>query len=256
MNKRSPALGEAARTVGGGLALWGGVQLAAAVLERRPMAVTLVQAALAEWGAGRLGITWTDPWGPAPTVARAAGRAARGALMGAMAALTVVVALCWTGGATRGHGPPSLEVVAVGLVAAGFGAVRDELVLRGVVLRATRGLLPEWASLLVCGAAAASARFGIDGSLTPSIAAEGLRGVALGALWTRDRGAWLAWGANASWMWTLGSLTRGGLVDLRLATEPDGTATAIAVLGAIAAAALAAALAQSSPRVAGARGLR
>jgi hypothetical protein len=124
----------------------------------------------------------------------------------------------------------SVELLAVGLFASALAAVRDELVLRGFVLRATRGLLPTWVCLVVCGAAAAAARFGVEGGSLVALAAEALRGIALGALWTRDRGAWMAFGANASWMWTLGSLTHGGLLDVRFVVAPDATPAALGVL--------------------------
>ena len=155
-----------------------------------------------------------------------------------MAAIAIVVVAMATRSAARASGSPGGGLLAVGLVIALLGAVRDELLLRGVVLRATRGLLPGWAALLVCGAAAAAARFGVDGTLGMALAVEALRGTVLGAIWTRDRGAWMAVGANAAWTWTLGSVVRGGVVDLRFATEPDAGVPALAVLLAATVAAL------------------
>ena len=111
----------------------------------------------------------------------------------------------------------------VGLVIAALCAVRDEILLRGVVLGATR-LLPAPAALLACGVAAAAARLGIDGVFTSALAPEALRGVALGALWVRDRGAWMAWAANTAWTWTTGPVFGGGLLDVRFASRagPEG----------------------------------
>ncbi|MGA7119930.1 MAG: hypothetical protein WBY94_07535, partial [Polyangiaceae bacterium] len=63
-----------------------------------------------------------------------------------------------------------------------------------------------------------------------ALTAEALRGIALASLWVRDRGAWMAVAANASWMWTLGSLAHGGLFDVRFVVEPDDAATAVAIL--------------------------
>jgi hypothetical protein len=226
-------LAGASRIAGGGLVFWAAVQLAAVVLERRAAALALVQAGLAEWGAGRMGIAWSDPLAAIPTSRAIVRRATRGAALGGAAAFTVLGVSLATRGAAIVPGEPAIGLLGVGLFASSLAAVRDELLLRGVVLRMTRGLLPVWASLLTCGAAAAAARFGVDGTLTTSAAAEALRGIALGALWLHDRGAWMACAANASWMWTLGSMAHGGLVDLRFASDPDGGTIALAVLAAV-----------------------
>jgi hypothetical protein len=226
---------DAAKTTGWALALWGGVQAAAMVLERKPLALGMVQAAMAEWGAGRLGITWSDPWAPLPSGAEVARRAARGAALGAAVSGGVVVAALVTGGATAVRGSPNVGLLMVGLTSAVLTAVRDELLLRGVVLRVTRGLFPTWAAVMTCGAAAAAARFGVDGSVSAAVPADALRAVALAALWLRDRGAWMACAANASSIWALGSIVRGGLVDIRFPGEPEAGASAVAVLAAVAA---------------------
>src|SRR5208283_215789 len=154
------------------------------------------------------------------------------AALGAAAAVLVVASSLATRGASVVSSASlgaSIELLGVGLFASTLAAVRDELLLRGFVLRATRGLLPTWVCLLVCGAAAAAARFGVDGGSPVSLAVEGLRGIALGAFWVGDRGAWTAFAANASWMWTLGSLAHGGLFDVRFVVEPDQTVAALAV---------------------------
>jgi hypothetical protein len=113
--------------------------------------------------------------------------------------------------------------------------VRDELFLRGIVLRATRGLLPAWAALAACSAAAAAGRFGAEGVLGLSLIVEALRGLALASLWIRDRGAWMAVGAGAAWTWTLQSVVRGSLLDVRFASEPDAGVPAL-ITAAVAAA--------------------
>jgi hypothetical protein len=224
------SVGGAAQVAGWGLGFWGAVQLAGVLLERRPMALALVQAALAEWGAGRAGVAWSDPLGPIPSVPAVAKRAGVGAAWGAGAALAAIAVAAVTHGAAVGFGEPGPASLAVGLGAAMLAAVRDELLLRGVVLRATRGLLPGWAALVACGAAAAAARLGIDGAFSVAMAAEALRAVALAGLWMRDRGAWMAWGANTAWTWTLDSVARGGALDVRFAAEPDSLGGTLAVL--------------------------
>lgn len=233
---------DAGRVVGWGLGLWGAAQLAMAVLSRNATAMVAVQAVIAEWGAGRLGIAWSDPLLPMPTWKALARRTGIGAAAGATAAGLVLAIAIGTGGAAPAGGGPVVTTLAVGLVVAALTAVRDELLLRGVVLRATRGLLPTWAALLACAGAGAAARFGRDGVLAGAgvaLAVEALRGVALGAVWIRDRGAWMAVGANATWGWTLLSLLHGGLVDVRFATEADAGLPALVAAAVAAGAALA-----------------
>jgi hypothetical protein len=130
-----------------------------------------------------------------------------------------------------------LGLLAVGLVIALLRAVRDELFLRGIVLRATAGLWPAWAALATCGAAATAARYGLDGAIGPVLVVEALRGIALAAIWMKDRGAWMAVAANTAWTWALGSVVRGGIVDVRFATASDSGTAALIVVGAGAAAA-------------------
>ncbi|HEY5242895.1 MAG TPA: hypothetical protein VIJ22_15555, partial [Polyangiaceae bacterium] len=95
----APTMREARRVVGWGLAFWGGAQVAAAVFANNATALVAVQAALAEWSAGRIGITWSDPLAPMPTSKAIARRAGLGAAMGAAAAAAVVVLAMVTGGA-------------------------------------------------------------------------------------------------------------------------------------------------------------
>jgi hypothetical protein len=230
---------DAGKVVGWGLALWGAAQLAMAVFSRNATAIAAVQAVIAEWGAGRLGIAWSDPLAPMPTWRALVRRAGAGMAAGAFAAALVVGIAVATGSAAMAKTSPALAALGVGLVVSVLKAVRDELLVRGVVLRATRGLLPTWAALLVCGAAAAAARFGQDGVLGLALAVEAARGIALGAIWVRDGGAWMAVGANAAWVWGLESIVRGGLLDVRFATEPDAGLPAVGAASLAAIAALA-----------------
>lgn len=230
-------LRESRRVVGWGLAFWGAAQLATTVFAQNATALVAIQAALAEWGAGRIGIAWSDPAGPMPTANSIGRRAALGTAMGLGAAALVTVVALATGVAAMAAARPTVGLLAVGLVVALLEAVRDELFLRGVVLRATRGLWPTWAALAACAAAAAAARFGLEGTPGLALLVEALRGVALGAIWVKDRGAWTAVAANAAWTWGLGSVVRGGLLDVRFATAADAGLPALVVLAAGAAAA-------------------
>jgi hypothetical protein len=233
-------VGGALRVAGWGAALWTTIQIAALLLERSATALSVVQAALAEWGAGRLGIAWSDPLAPMPTANAIVRRVARGAALGAAAGLAVILAMLATRSAALARSAPSVELLSLGLFTAALTAVRDELLLRGVVLRATRGLMPTWAAIAACGAAASAARFGAEGVLSAGIAANAIKGAALGALWVRDRGAWMACAANASYSLILGPLAHGGVVDVRSAAEAADGPMAMTVLAVIAVVALAA----------------
>ncbi|HEX8795598.1 MAG TPA: CPBP family glutamic-type intramembrane protease [Polyangiaceae bacterium] len=206
---------DAAKVVGWGLVFWAGVQLASLIFAKNATAAVAVQAALAEWGAGRLAIAWSDPRVPAPSWGAIGARSGKGAAVGIVAAALVVGVSIAVHKATLVSSPPSLGLLAVGLVVAVLTAVRDELLLRGLVLQVTRGSLPTWAALLVCGAAAAAARFGVEGALGLVLAGEAIKGIVLGGIWVKDRGAWMAVAANTAWTWTIGSVVGGGLLDVR-----------------------------------------
>jgi hypothetical protein len=236
-----PTASHAAKTAGWGLVFWAGVHVAGTLFERNAIGRVAVQAVVAEWGAGRIGIAWSDPRAPAPGARRILARIGRGALLGGAAAALVVAVALATKAAVRQGTSPEVGGLVLGLLVAGLGAVRDELLLRGVVLGATRGLLPAWAGLAACGATAAAARLGAFGPEGGAVlAVEALRGVALGSLWVRDRGAWMAFAANAAWTWTIDSVVRG--VGIRFATEPNADTPALAVLSLAAVAASAWAL--------------
>jgi hypothetical protein len=211
--------------------------MAAAGLERNAVAMVVVQAGIAEWGAGRMAIAWSDPKADPPIWPAVARRVAIGATLGiACAALAAAGAIAMHG-ATVAAGAPAIGSLLVGLLVAAMGAVRDELLLRGVVLRATR-VLPVAGSLVACGLAAAAARLGVDGSFTLALVPEALRGAALGALWVRDRGAWMACGANAAWVWATGPILGGNLLDVRFA----GYASEVSSIAVLAVAGIAAGL--------------
>jgi hypothetical protein len=228
-------MADAAKLVTTGLLFWGGAQLASTVFDRNETAAVAVQAAIAEWGAGAMGIAWSDPLRPAPPWRAIRARIARGLGFGFVAAALVVASTLATRTATVKQAAPSLSVLTIGVLLGALAAVRDELLLRGVVLRVTRGLFGIPVGIVVCGFAAAAARLGVDGAITLAILAEALRGIALSTLWIRDRGAWMAVAANAAWAWTAGPLTHGGLFDLRFVREPDASVPAVLVLAVIAA---------------------
>src|SRR5580704_10859930 len=96
-----------AKVVGWTLVFWGAIQFAASAFEKNPTATVVAQAALAEWGASRMGIAWTDARAT-PGRASVLGRAGRGAGLGAAAALVAVVGDVGLGGASVAKTSPSL----------------------------------------------------------------------------------------------------------------------------------------------------
>jgi hypothetical protein len=160
-------------------------------------------------------------------------RVLSGAALGLGAALVAVGTACLTHAATLSRGALSLPSLVPALLFSGLIAVRDELVLRGVILAAFRHTLAPWGRLAVCGAVAAAAMLGTStnpdvGSFfsSPSAAVPlvmaGIGGVGLAALWQRERGAFMAVGANAAWALGTGALSSAGGLDVRWANTPWG----------------------------------
>jgi hypothetical protein len=240
-----PPLGQSAGIAAWGVAFWSAAVFAGAMLDSNPTASAAVQAVIAEFGSGRVGIRWNDPEGPEQDGRAIARRAAIGAALGLAAAAIVLGAALLARLATIVASSPSFASLGIGLLVAGLFAVRDELLLHGFVLHVLRGTgVP--ARMLACGLASAAASLGAPGTTMPEAIAAGLAGAAAGALWIVDRGAWMAWGARTAWLLGTGTLVRGGLLDVR--TGPSAWAgadagfaggwAAVAVLGALAAAAL------------------
>jgi len=245
-------LRDTAKIVGWGLAIYGAMAIVNAYMKHNAVGALAVQAVMAEFGAGRLAIAWSDPTGPVPTTSSIARRAGKGAALGALAAGLVVVFAWATHAATFAPTKPTPMMLGVGLLTAGLLSMKDELLLRGVVLRALRNSAPPYVGLLVCGLAGAAASLGSMGDVPAGAAfpwreplMAGLLAVSFAVLWMQDRGAWLAWGAHAAWVWTNGPILRGGLADLRWAPGSWGggemtasTAATVAVaaitLGAVA----------------------
>jgi membrane protease YdiL (CAAX protease family) len=165
-----------------------------------------------------------------------------GATIGCTLAVAEACAACATGTARLGAGIPAASPLALGLATAVFGAIRDELLLRGVARETARGRMPAWAALLLAGAVAAAARFGTDGPQAMLLARDAVAGVAFAALWQMDRGALMPIAAHAAWAWVNGPVVHGAVAELRFAGEPADDLPSFLVLAVAAAAAGAAAL--------------
>lgn len=236
------ALAESAKLCAWSLAIYAAMALAASYLSKNAMASLVAQAVIAEWGAGRLGVAWSDPNAPVATGSQIAKRALRGAGLGLAAAALVVAFALVTRGATVAANTPAPVAIAMGLIAPGLVAMREELVFRGLVLRVLGSVRSPGAKIVATGLASAAGALGASHVGLPEVLAAGLVGAAFGALWIRERGAWMAWGAHAAWLWATGTLVSGGLVDVRAAKTAwaggdFGIASgypAVVVLGAIA----------------------
>ncbi|HLK37580.1 MAG TPA: CPBP family glutamic-type intramembrane protease [Polyangiaceae bacterium] len=226
----------AASLVAWGLVFWTGVLAIGALLARSSTAAVALQAAAADWAAGRLGIVWSEGETPRSAVAR---RALLGASLGLAAGAIGIAGAVVFHVATLRPEVPVVSSASLGLLVAALTATRDELFVRGLVLRATQRRLPEWAALIACGATTAAVRAAVDPAAPGPIAAEALRGIALGALWLKGGGAWMPCAANAAWTWLTGSLTHGGLLDVAFAGEPTASWPVLVTLVATAAIALA-----------------
>jgi hypothetical protein len=176
------------------------------LLERHRAGSLAVQAFVAEWGAGRLGVAWSDPGEKPPTIQRIARRAAAGFSLGALVA-GLLLAFGAATHAVRFASPrvPGVDLL-LGLLVAGLLAIRDELILRGLVLRAFSHTLSPRLQLAACGAVAVAA-----------FAAMGFA-----AVWQEQRGAFMAWGAHAGFGLMTTTAISGGLCDARWAISAWG----------------------------------
>jgi len=222
----SARLRDAAKVIAWGLLLYAGVLLVGAKLQSKAFGSLALQMVIAEWGAGRLAVAWSDPTVDPPTASAIARRAGRGATLGLVAALGVVVFSVVTHGLVAHPNAPEPGQLVMGFVTAAIVAARDELLLRGIVIRAFRKACPTLALLVVCAGAGAAAEYGaLAGSgdaSWPRLLIAGLLAVVFTSLWLVDRGGFLPLGAHAAWITATGAVIRGGLFDLRPAMNAWG----------------------------------
>jgi hypothetical protein len=221
---RAAAL-SAARVAALGVALFAATRVVGAILDSMSMASIVAQTVVAELGAGRLGVAWSDPLAPMPKTAAIVKRALAGAAVGAAVAVVLTVFLAASSAARLSRVEPSSSAAAIALVTAGLLAMRDELLLHGLVMRAMVSVEAAVPRVLACGLTSAAAAFG-DGAAPRAVLAQGLLGLVFGALWTRDRGAWQAWGAHTAWFFGTSMLLDAGVYDARVASNAWGGADA------------------------------
>lgn len=230
----------AVRTAAWGLVIYTATRFIGMVAASASMAAAVAQAVAAEYGAGRLGVSWSDPLQPLPTTGQMIRRASTGTAYGAGAALVLALIAATTRAAIfEKPEATSWSIIAVGLVTAGLTAMRDELLLHGVTLRALSSVESPIARALACGVTSAAAALG-EPATTPRLAiAHFLFGTALGTLWLRDRGAWMPWGAHLGFLFVTGTVLGGGAVQMKNAATAWGGAEAGIFGGTVALVALA-----------------
>lgn len=218
------------KTAGWGLATYAAARLAGVVLESASMPAAVAQAVIAEWGGGRLGVTWSAADEEPPEAAAIARRALGGATLGAAVAASATLFLATTGAVHLTRTTSAIPLVVVALFTAGLHAMRDELLLHGVVLRSLVGAPGAMSRVVACAVTSGAAAYG-DGAGARGAAVQAVLGLVFGALWVRDRGAWLPWGAHTAWLFTTGLLLSGGVFDARVGASSWGGGDAGALGG-------------------------
>ncbi len=207
----------------GARALWA---VEALVLANTSLFALGVQAVTAELAGGRLGLAWSDPHQPEPSTRQLVVRSGRGLLFGLGVASLVLVAGLGLHRATVTASRPAVAALGLGLVTAALAAARDELLLRGAVLRLVgaaprttpRSRRTRIVGLLAVALVGAANAFG-EGGGPLAIGEAALLAVIFGALWLEDRGAFRPIGAHLAWSFTAEALTQGGWLDARSAAD-------------------------------------
>jgi Type II CAAX prenyl endopeptidase Rce1-like len=205
----------------GGLAAYTAARLAALLLQSASMPAAVAQAVIAEWGGGRLGVTWSDPEAPPPETRDIVKRALAGAAIGALVAASTVLFLRTTRAVYLTQTSSTGAGIAIAFFTACLLATRDELLLHGVVLRALSGVGSTVPRVLACAVTSAAAAYG-EGAAPRSVGVHAVLGLVFGAMWVRDRGAWLAWGAHAAWLFVTALLLSGGAFDAHVGSSSWG----------------------------------
>lgn len=241
------AVRDSAGVVGWMLAAYAALQIIVRVFAKSGMGTVAVQALAVELFGGKVDIAWSDPAdAPVQSEKAIALRAARGAAAGFAVAL-LAFAVVYFHHATFLAGRASIAAAAFGLITAGLLAVRDELLFRGFAIRAFKNVMPAPALLLVCALVAAAGRLADPAATTADLVTSGALGAAFAAAWIFDRGAWMACGAHAAWIWSTSTLGRGVLFDVKLSSsslDSDPAVVALLCVVAVGAAAFSAARAR------------
>lgn len=142
----------------------------------------------------------------------------RDVAIGMAAALAAVLATLLFGavlGWVRVDGGAPAGSIAFAILRSGALGVRDELMFRGIVLTAAAraGVNPLIAAIVA--ALAGGASLALLPSVSPGAVALAVSsGFFFALLWQRFGGAWAAVGANAFWIFLIGAVIRGSVIDV------------------------------------------
>ena len=78
-----------------------------------------------------------------------------------------------------------------------------------------------WLKALACGLTSGAAALGEKGSIR-TVLVQAFLGVLFGSLWTRDKGAWMAWGAHTAWLLVTTLVLAGGFFSATNAANSWG----------------------------------
>ena len=205
-------LGGAIRLALGGLFFYAAALFTAALLATYGLLALVAQAVVAEIGLSRLGVVWAEDPDSASTVGLR--NALRGFAFGTCAALgaTLLVIALRGGHFERGGVVPA--TLATGLLSAACTSVFHELFFRGLVLRLTEKAKVLSLRIAAAGVASFAATLAAPGATVLEAAVAGTLGAAMACLWLRERGAHMAMGAHAGWLFATRAVFRGGLFEL------------------------------------------
>jgi len=212
----APYVSPAARLRTGlyGALLFAGGEALRLVLTENATAAVIAPAIVAEWGAGRLGVSWSNPMEPVPTLADNARRVGRGATIGLLGASIILAAAFVSKDITVVPQAPAVVDALLGVVTPLFVAMRHELLAHGIVLRLLLGTRNALLQTLVLAGASVAYAYG-QGAAPAALPMALALGLVTGALYVRDRGGFRAVGAHAMWLYATHVLFRGGLVTFR-----------------------------------------
>jgi hypothetical protein len=181
------------------------------LMSSNPIGSALIGAVVVDLVGSRFGMVWDET--AAASMRVRAHSVLRGVAIGAGIALMVVLVARLLGWATVSGGSPTAIGLVFGVAAPTAQAVRDELLLRGIPLAVMRGRISDRVALPFAALLGAAPLMGQgDGSWVAVILAIGSGGL-FALLWRVGRGAYLACGAHAGWLFMTGAGTHGVLLD-------------------------------------------
>lgn len=176
-----------------------------------PLAASLIGAVIVDLFGGRLGLQWSE--GLPATRSQRALRMLSGIALGAGLALFIVLVaatLRWT---TVLRGSPSAMGLGLGIAGPLAMAARDELLYRGVPFAIARGRVPDRYLLPFVALLGAAPIVLQPGASVIGVVLAIASGAFFAVCWRLGRGAYVAWGAHAGWLFMAGSGVHGALLD-------------------------------------------